>query len=314
MTAPVAVPDWLNSAKAHQKAYWTLFAGPQYPQVEIAGVPMTTKSKVANVESAPSNNLLYTSAITFYKGHLWVLSFGTSHGSPNSVLEFDLPLKPKSKPHRTFVLGNTSGGDAIAFDPKGHLWVSSVANNDLLQYEGPFQKSGTLQPAATISGGTFKSYAIAFNKAGTLYVSVNDGGSSNSIAVLKPPYKGKPFFLTGLTNAGAVAADNDGNLYASTNGPSSAPALVRYNANNIKKGAKPDIIDTAGLPANSYLAGFAFTSKGDLYVANCGNAGSAGIDVYPLSKKTFSAHLRPSVEYTNADITGAGCAWGIAIH
>jgi hypothetical protein len=28
----------------------------------------------------------------------------------------------------------------------------------------------------------------------------------------------------------------------------------------------------------------------------------------------FGANLEPSLLYTNADIQGAGCAWGIAIH
>jgi hypothetical protein len=63
----------------------------------------------------------------------------------------------------------------------------------------------------------------------------------------------------------------------------------------------------------SYEAAFGFTPNGDLYAANCGNSGSAGIHVYPTSTKHFSSVLAPSVEYTNADITGAGCAWSIAI-
>jgi hypothetical protein len=37
-------------------------------------------------------------------------------------------------------------------------------------------------------------------------------------------------------------------------------------------------------------------------------------DVYPTSRKQFGAKLKPSLLYTNADIQGAGCAWGIAIH
>ncbi|MBV8530898.1 MAG: hypothetical protein JO104_06240 [Candidatus Eremiobacteraeota bacterium] len=140
--------------------------------------------------------------------------------------------------------------------------------------------------------------------------------AAKSIAVSKPPYKKKPFFLTGLNSAGALIVDDKGNLYASTNGPSTPAALVRYNADNIKPGAKPNIADPAGLPPNSYLATFTFDAKGDLYVANCGapSTSAAGIDVYPLATKKFSSKLAPSVIYTNGYITSAGCAWGIAIN
>ncbi len=56
---------------------------------------------------------------------------------------------------------------------------------------------------------------------------------------------------------------------------------------------------------------FALSASGDLYFANCGT--NPSIFVYPTSKKKFSLALAPSLDYTNAAITGAGCAWGIAI-
>jgi hypothetical protein len=310
-----AVPQaQLPPATTKQKVYWTLFAGSQYPQVEIGPVPLTKKSKVVNVGASAKNDLLYTSGIAFHDSRLWILSFGQKGGDPTSVLVFDLPLKDTSAPKYAFLLGKSSGADAIAFDPSGHLWISSASNHDILEYKGPFTKSRTLKPMRTIDGGNFTSYAIAIDKNGTLYVSILNGSSTESIAVEKPPYKQQPYFLTGLTKSGALGLDQSGNLYASINGSSTTPALVRYNADNLKSGAKPNVIDSTGLPAGSYLASLAFTAKGDLYAANCGNAGSAGIDVYPLSSKKFGSTLAPSVEYTNADITGAGCAWGIAVH
>lgn len=311
VAAPAA---WALPAATKQKVYWTLFAGSQYPQVEIGAVPLTKKSKVVNVGSSAKNDLIYTSGVTFHDNRLWILSFGQSGGQPSSVLVFDLPLKDTSAPRYTFVLGNTNGADALAFDPSGRLWVSSPGYHTIVEYKGPFTKSGTLKPVKTINGGNFLSYAIAIDKAGALYAPVVNGSSNQSIAVLKPPYNGKPYFLTGLAKSGGLAFDKNGNLYASINGTSPTTALVRYNADNLKKGAKPNIVDSAGLPASSYLASLAFTAKGDLYVANCGNTGSAGIDVYPLGSKQFGSKLAPSVEYTNADIAGAGCAWGIAVH
>ncbi len=300
-------------AATHQKVYWTLFAGSQYPQVEIAELPLKKRSKVLNIGSSAKNGLNYTSGVTFRQNRLWILSYGSGGGTPSSVLVFDLPLKATSAPHYTFVLGSSSGADALAFDPSGHLWASSASNQHILEYKGPFTKSGTLKPMRTLNGGELNSYAIAIDRSGTLYASVVNGGSSYSIGVLKPPYKQKDtYFLTGLTSSGGLAFDKTGNLYASTNGPSTSPALVRYNAGNLKSGAKPNIVDPTGLPGNSYLASLAFTANGDLYIANCG--GTPGIDVYPLGSKQFGSKLAPSVQYTNADITGAGCAWGIAVH
>ncbi|HEX3671682.1 MAG TPA: hypothetical protein VHT92_08270 [Candidatus Cybelea sp.] len=311
----VAEPQaWDAPAVTAQNAYWTLFAGSQYPQIEIARVPLTKKSKVTNIGSTSKNDLIYTSGVTFHDSRLWILTFGKSGGTPSLVAVFDLPLKDRSKPHYKFVLGNSSGADALAFDPSGNLWISSASNHDIIEYKGPFTKSRTLKPAKTFDGGNFSSYAVAIDKKGAVYVSINNGTSSQSIAVEKPPYTGQPYFLTGLTSSGGLGFDSHGNLYASSNGSSSTPALVRYDADNLKSGAKPNIVDPAGLPASSYLSSLAFTAKGDLYIANCGNAGSAGIDVYPLGTKQFSSKLAPSVEYTNADITGAGCAWGIAVH
>lgn len=302
------------AAAARQRVYWTLFARSQYPQVQIAGVPLAKMSKVTNIEGSPKNDLVETSGVTFRQNRLWILSFGQTSGEPSSVLVFDLPLKNTSAPKYTFVLGNSNGADALAFDPSGDLWVCSPGFHTVVEYKGPFTKSGTLKPAKTINGGNLYSYAIAIDKNGTLYASVVNGSSSESISVLKAPYTGKTYFLTGLTSAGALGFDSHGNLYASTNGPTSSPALVRYNADNLKKGAKPNILDSTGLPADSYLATLDFTAKGDLYVANCGGPGSPGIDVYPLASKTFSSKLAPSLEYTNDDITSQGCAWGIAVH
>ncbi|HET6276256.1 MAG TPA: hypothetical protein VFE16_10040 [Candidatus Cybelea sp.] len=301
-------------AAAQQHVYWTLFAGSQYPQVQIANVPLAKKSKVTSIGARTKNDLIETSGVTFHQNRLWILSFGQSSGEPTSALVFDLPLKETSAPKYTFVLGNSNGGDALAFDPSGDLWISSPGYHTILEYKGPFTKSGTLAPAKTLNGGNLYSYAIAVDKKGAVYASILNGGLKNSIAVSQPPYKGKPYFLTGLTSAGALGFDSHGNLYASSNGPTSSPALVRYSADNLKKGAKPSIADSAGLPADSYLAALDFTAKGDLYIANCGGPGSPGIDVYPLSSNAFSSKLAPSLEYTNDDITSQGCAWGIAVH
>jgi sugar lactone lactonase YvrE len=282
--------------------------------VQGAKLPLKAKSKTLNIDGNTQNYLNYTSGMTVDKtGHLWILSFGKYGGKPVTALVFDMPLKTSSLPKYAFVLSGTNGSNSLAFDPSGNLWASSPGNNEVLEYSGPFTKSGTLSPAKTLDGGGYEPYGIAFDKSANLYISIFNSTGTNSIAVTAPPYTGAPYFLDGLTSPGSLTFDTAGNLYSSSNGSSGA-AVVRYDADNLKKGAKPSIVDPTGLPSGSYMSAFAFTSAGDLYVANCGNSGSAGIDVYPTSRNKFGAKLKPSLLYTNADIQGAGCAWGIAIH
>jgi|GEM_PF-3176474 len=311
--ASTAVPPASEAkAAAPQKVYWTLFAGPAYPQVQIANVPLKVKSKANSIDSSSQNDLLYSSGMAIDSaGRLWILSFGQSNGAPTSALVFKLPLDANSVPLYTFVLTGTSGADALAFDPSGDVWVTSPGTHEVFEYKGPFTKSKTLNPAVTLNGGSDNPFGIAVDKSAKVYISINNSTGTDSIAVATPPYKHEPYFLNGLTAPGGLMFDKSGNLYASSNG--SAPALVRYNSNNLKNGATPNIVDPTGLPASSYEAAFAFTAKGDLYAANCGNSGTAGLDVWPLSAKKFTSKLPPSVQYTNADLQSVGCAWGIAI-
>jgi hypothetical protein len=314
-TASVALgqPAALQPAKEqHHSVYWTLFGSCSYPQVQSAKVPLKATSKHTSYYCSKGNGLHYTSGLAVQSGRLWVISFSTSGGQPSEVAVFKLPLKATSVQQYTFVLSGTNAADALAFDPSGNLWVTSPGNGSVLQYTGPFKKSGTLSPAITLTESGDNFYGIAVDKSAHVYVSINNSKGTDSIGVLKPPYKGKPYFLNGLTAPGGLAFDKQGDLYASTNA-SSTQGVVRYDSNDLKSGDTPSIVDSTGIPSGSYEAAFAFTAGGDLYAANCGPPGAAGIDVWPLSKKRFSSSLAPSVRYTNSDITQAGCAWGIAI-
>jgi len=314
---PASVPDAAfpdAHHKAPQHVYWTLFASCSYPQVQFAKVPITSKSKHASYYCSKQNGLGYTSGLGVdSRGRLWVISFNGKYGpKPSKVEVFKLPLKSSSVPAYSFVLSGSNGCNALAFDPSGNLWVSSPGNSSILEYAGPFTKSGTLTPALTINVPSgYNMYSIAFDRSARLYAANNKSTGEDSIGILSAPYTGKPYFLKGLTSPGGLLFDKQGNLYASTNG--ATPAVVRYDVNDLKAGDKPSIVDSKGVPGGSFEAAFAFTAKGDLYAANCGSSSSTGIDVWPLSREKFSAKLAPSVLYTNADIQQAGCAWGIAI-
>lgn len=311
---PLIAGPLAGNNKATQHVYWTLYADTNYPEVQGAKLPLKKESKTLNVGGNTRNYLNYTSGLTVDKtGHLWILSFGKYGGKPVTALVFNLPLKKSSLPEYGFVLSGTDGSNSLAFDPSGNLWTSSPGNNEVLEYSGPFTKSGTLSPAQTLDGGGYEPYGIAFDKSANLYVSIFNSTGTNSIAVAAPPYTSAPYFLDGLTSPGSLTFDAAGNLYSSSNGSSGA-AVVRYDADNLNEGAKPSIVDPKGLPSGSYMSAFAFTPAGDLYVANCGKSESAGIDVYPTSRSKFGANLKPSLLYSNAGLQRAGCAWGIAIH
>lgn len=310
----VTAPGTTRNGRKRQHVYWTLYAGSSSPQLQIARVPLKSNSAVVDVDSDPSNDLLYTSGVAFDSaGRLWVLSFGQHSGNPVTAVAFEPPVTGSSKPLYEIVLNGAQSSNALAFDPSGNLWVTSPPNDSVMEYKAPFKKSGTRNPALTLSASGFAPWGIAFDKSGNLYASDSNSTGKDSIAVLAPPYKGAPYFLNGLTNPAGLAFDKSGNLYASTY-RSSGAAVVMYRRTDLKSaGAIPSIVDATGLPSGSYVAAFSFTAHGDLYAANCGNSSSSGVDVYPTGTQPFGKHLAPKLEYSNAEIAAAGCVWGIAV-
>jgi len=309
--APAARSGALPDAKAPPSVYWTLFASCSYPQVQHAALPLKSTTTAKNEYCSTHNGLSYSSGLHVdSSGRLWVLNFGAHSGSPGSVSVFNLPFKTDvPTPEYTFVLSGTSDPDHLTFDRSGNLWVSSH-NSDVTKYKGPFTKSGTLSPAITLTNGISRPSGIAVDPSGNVYVADFTSTGTNSIAVFKTPISNKPaYYLKGLTQPGGLAFDKSGNLYASENGPSTY-AIVRYNSGDLKRGDVPSIADATGL-SSTYESDFAFGPSGDLYFANCGDTGS--VYEYPTSKEQFSSSLAPSLDYTNADLQQAGCAWGIAI-
>jgi sugar lactone lactonase YvrE len=239
---------------------------------------------------------------------LWILTFGKYGDDPASVYVFDLPLTEKSRPRYEFVLQGSFAPNQLALDPSGKLWVT--AGNAVNEYTGPFNRSGNLSPAMILTDGIANATGLAFDKNGNLYVANATSGTKASIAVFTSPISNKqPYFLGGLRRAGGLIFDAAGNLYASDNSKSLS-AIVRYNSNNLKAGAHPNIVNRTRLNEIDEKD-FAFTSSGDLYFTNCGAHPS--IYWYPTGKRPFTAKLAPSVNYTNRQISSVGCVWGIAI-
>jgi hypothetical protein len=298
--------------KAAQQVYWSLDGLSGYSQIQFTNVPLGMNSKVTSIFSNSNNMLTFSSGMQFdAQGRLWIYTFGRYGGNPGSVYVFELPLTRKSRPRYQFVLLGTGSLNQIAFDAFGNLWVTTDAflGGAVEEFTGPFNKSRTLSPAITITNGIQGASGLAFDKNGSLYVSNLDGDTRHSIAVYTTPSNRQPYFLTGLQRPGGLIFDAAGNLYASDNSKSLS-AIVRYNSDHLKAGAKPDVVDSTGL-SGTFEESFALTSAGDLYFSNCGT--HASVYWYPTSKKPFTSSLAPSLDYTNRYINSVRCVWGIAI-
>lgn len=300
------------TSAAGQDAYWTLFYSQPKPQIEIAGLPLKSSSKVKQIDGNGGNQLSCASAIRFVGSKVWVMNLAPCHASDPSIAQvYSLPLTSQSKPLYVFTLSGPVDGDHMTFDGSGNLWVSSEGNSTVYEYAGPFRKSGTLTPATTLTTGLNVPQGLGFDAKGNLYVAnAGNATGSKAIAVFKAPISNRtPYYLKGAAGPAGLVFDGSGNLFVSVN--AATGAIAEYASDNLKPGDKPSVIDSTGIAANAYGADLAFDAAGNLYDADCGD--TAGIYSYPTATKKFTSKLAPSF-YSNSGIETIGCVWGIAIH
>lgn len=299
-----------------QVIYWSMFdPTTTTPQIESAVLPLITGSTLTNVPW--STTLRETAGMTFdAAGRLWVISNPQAGGIIAAV--FVPPVTPASTAALQFTLPLSGDIDYLTFDSMGNLWASDYDNDVEYKFAPPFTSSRTLVPSVTLSlPGITHPTGIAVDATGNVYVSNLGSSGTNSIAVFTAPVTSASvpaYYLNGLWFPGTILFDSHGNLYASTGSTSHQTGIARYNSNNLMSGATPDILDQTGLGINNYGAAFTFDAAGNLFVADCGNNGTAGIRSYPVASTPFSSTLTPSATYTNAKISSVGCVWGIAIH
>jgi hypothetical protein len=295
------------------KAYWTLFNAKRNPQVEIATLPLKRSPQVTDVNGNATNQLVCANAMRFHGGHLWIMNLNPCRGSGSSILQvYSLPLTSESVPKAAFVLSGPLDADHMTFDAKGHLWVSSIGNNTVYEYTGPFTSSGTLSPTKTLTLGLNLPQGLGFDVQGKLYVA--NGGSTDgqkAIAVFNAPIKNRrPYFLRGVIAPSGLAFDRNGNLYVTYNGTTTG-AIALYGSMHLRAGNRPTLFDLMGIANNAYGADLNFDKAGNLYDADCG--ATPGIYSYATARKKFSPNLVPSF-YSNDAISSIGCVWGIALH
>jgi sugar lactone lactonase YvrE len=301
-----------------QDAYWDLFDGQSSSyQLEYTKLPLTTKSTDSVVSGTVENGLRCTAGMGVGPQHrLWILSYpsGCSAPFPAEIQVFRLPFNPSIPPLYTLTLPGSGDDDNLTFDRKGDAWVEDSYNKKIYEFQGPFTDNTTLAPILTLTLPDMTPSGLAVDSKGDLVVANVKSTGTHSIAMYRAPVTeaSVPSFLKGLTQPGGLTFDGHGNLYASNNPTvGKGAAIVRYDAGDLKPGAKPGIVDRAGLKGVPYEANFAWDASGNLYVADCGSI--ANVRVYPLATKPFTSKLSPSVTHRDPSFNDAECAWGLAI-
>lgn len=322
-------PGGIGRGSKQQIVTWDEFASTPQPQAEYASLPLSAGSAVTDVSGTAANNLNFSfGMLTDAKGRVWVLSFPP--GSPYQTAEIFTSLT--SAPI-TLTFTGTSDFGGIAFDKSGNLWAVDYNQNELYEYTGPFTSSVSLSPAVAValSSAIADPSGLAVDPSGNVYISNfgNDTAGTDAIAVYTAPVSATStvaYWLNGPTRPSALILDAQGNLYAgsyhwtpgggscSSNCITSIVGIAKYDSNNLSSGATPNVVDNTGMAAvdsNPYEAGFAFDNSGNLYVADCGNAGA--ILVYPAVATSFGVSEAPSVVYQDTTLRSTKCAWGIAV-
>jgi hypothetical protein len=291
--------------------YYATFDSTPSPQIGVVAFPLTNSSSPSvTVASSVANSLNGASQLQFDSfGRLWTIS---DNPTPPTVQIFTLPLTAGSIPTVNLTLTGALNVFNFVFDKSGNLWVTDRGVPAVYEYTGPFNASGSISPALTLTSNLSSPVGLAFDPAGNLYVANSTSAGVNSITFFTAPISNlmaSSGFLQGVTNPRAMVSDVSGNLYVGTQ----ASSVVRYNAGNLINGATPNITNTTGILAGTFVYQMQFDPSGNLYVATCaGTAGNQRLYEFPTGTQAFSSTLAPTVSYTDANIQNQNCVSGVA--
>jgi sugar lactone lactonase YvrE len=210
----------------------------------------------------------------------------------------DLSTLTAGQPPSATTIGNPT---AVAFDPKGNLWVVDTTNNRVLEYAPPFptgeaaslvigQKSLTGAGDTSPSGGLFGPTGLAFGPGGNLWV-VDSGnnrvlefttpfsnGESASLVIGQPTFGGYIGTTTagGLNSPSYLAFDGTGDLWVTDQGNNRVLEFTTPFSTGEKASVVIGQADfTAFAPSSTTSAkslfeplGVAFDSVGNLWVVD----------------------------------------------
>ena len=175
-------------------------------------------------------------------------------------------------PARKLVSASLTTARAVAFDPKGNLWVADQAHSNLNEFTAAQLAAGGAQTATVVISPVFGSikrpWAIAFDKKGDLWVA-NYGDSS--IAGFSPAQlatSGAPVPFAGISgskgtaNAIGIAFDPAGNLWVAT----FADTISKFTPDQLTSIGAPTPSVILKMPAGTFSIPIAFDNSGDLWV------------------------------------------------
>ena len=193
----------------------------------------------------------------------------------------------------TYFAENLAGPYFPAVDAQGNLWVPGFANNTIAE----FDPTGVLLSGANgyTGGGLAQPFAIAFDVAGTAYVS-NFGASApatHSISGFAP--NGSPITPTGFACGGSctfLAVDASQNIWVS-----GSPQVT-----TLKNSGLP----LSAFSTNGFTAGLAIDSQGRGWTIGSGRTLSrltlpAAVTPYPESVTAPSGHDLTALAIDSAD-------------
>ena len=163
------------------------------------------------VSSADGSNSTYTVSLNDLAGPT------ISYSSPN-VYSTGMPISPLipvsstvsapsyNAPSVFYTAGNFFVS-ALALDVAGNVYVNSVGSLEMIPAGG-----GTAVAIAT--PGLYTINGLAFDKSGNLYLADNNNGTITEITNPGQANSIQTTLVSGLANAGGVAVDGAGNIYA----------------------------------------------------------------------------------------------------
>lgn len=237
--------------------------------------------------TTPSAKLLNLSAIAFdTDGTMWIAS------QDDSVLVAFAPAALASSGTKTATTRITSIGGSlstptgIAFDSQHRLWVANFENGTIVRFDrAQLAAGGAVVPAVTISGLGHPN-SLAFDEAGSLWISKPNKVFSFSTAQLDSSGFLAPHVVistlgTSLADPAGLAFDTDGNLWV---GNAGNQTIVSFSPAHlaITGSPAPRVVISSNAGSLTTPFGLAFDSDGSLWVMG-------GVDVLEKFSRTSIA-------------------------